>query len=125
MSPILRKVSLFLSILPILLLAVAHPARAEESVRLNVAVYLDTNGDKIMSDGEGIENVLVIVDVDGHRQARSTRGGLVSFTLPYANIQTIHVEVPYFALADEVKPRDNLAEVDFRLKSPELPVYLP
>jgi len=116
------KLFLFLCVL---VFTLAPSARAEESVRLEVAVYLDINGDKIMSDGEGITNVTVIVDVDGHRQAKSTNNGLVIFSLPYANIQTIHVEVPYFALADEVKPKDNLAQVNFRLKSPELPVYLP
>ena len=78
-----------------------------------------------MSDGEGIDNVPVYTDVDGQRQVKIMARGKLIFSLPYANVERLKVEIPYLAVAEEIKPKDNQAQVIFRLKSPELPVYLP
>lgn len=100
-------------------------ALAEEAVRVEVFAYVDINGDKLMNAGEGIDNVPVFVDVDGQRQVKVMDGGKVTFSLPYANVEIVKVEIPYLAVGEEIRPKDNVAEVSFRFNAPELPVYLP
>ncbi len=98
-----------------------------QATRVEILIYLDINGDKLMSDGEGIENLPVIADVNGQRQVKMSQGGQVIFSLPYANSENLRIEIPYLALAEEAKTdsKTGLAKVEFRLVSPELPVYLP
>jgi hypothetical protein len=104
----------------------AKPAQAQQSTRLTVYAYVDINADKMMNDGEGIDLIPVYVEVDGQRQAKIADEGKVTFSLPYVNIETIKVEIPYLAMGEEVDPDDELvAVVAFRVKAPELPVYLP
>jgi hypothetical protein len=121
---IVLAVVLFATIGVILFLLV-DGAAADEPTRLTVLVYLDINGDKLMSEGEGIERLTVIADVDSQRQAKSLQGGQADFSLPYSKLTDIRIEVPYLALAKEVNLKDDQAEIGFRLESPELPVYLP
>jgi len=116
---------LFASVFLLASMANAAAAASTEAVRVEVIAYVDTNGDKLMSDGEGIDNIPVYVDVDGQRQVKIMERGKLIFSLPYANVERLKVEIPYLAVAEEIKPKDNQAQVIFRLKSPELPVYLP
>ena len=131
LSRIQVSTGIFFLLIGILLFPVvaanAGAQAADQATRVVVSVYLDINGDKLMSEGEGIENLPVIADVDGQRQIKMTQGGQAAFSLPYANTENLRIEVPYLALADEAKANDKtgLAQVAFRLVSPELPIYLP
>ena len=124
MPKTIRWILILILAVPILVAAPGAAAQ-ENTTRLSVLVYLDINGDKLMSEGEGIERLTVIADVDGQRQAKVLQGGQAHFSLPYPELTNIRIEVPYLALADENQPKEREAEVRFRLESPELPVYLP
>jgi hypothetical protein len=124
--PKIKKMVGIVLLLGVILVPVMRVKAVGQATRVSIAVYLDINGDKLMSAGEGIENLPVIVDVDGQRQNKMTRGGQVDFSLPYANTDNLRIEVSYLALAAEVTTdKDGVARVEFRLTAPELPVYLP
>jgi hypothetical protein len=115
---------IFLSIV-FLVLAIVPSARAEEAVRLEVRAFVDFNGDKLISAGEGIENAAVIITAGERSQTKLLEKGKATFSLPYLDVEAIQVEIPYLALGEEAKPKDGQALVQFRLDAPELPVYLP
>ncbi|MBT3391381.1 MAG: hypothetical protein HN413_13345 [Chloroflexi bacterium] len=102
-----------------------NPVWATQSTRLTIYAYVDINSDKMMSDGEGIDRIPIYVEVEGQRQAKIAENGKITFSLPYAIIQAIKVEIPYLAVAEEVQPKDEQAVVSFRIQAPEFPVYLP
>lgn len=124
----MRKLLPFGLLVLVTLIAIAiipDPAQAQQSTRLTVYAYVDINGDKMMNEGEGIDLIPVYVEVDGQRQAKIAEEGKLTFSLPYVDIETIKVEIPYLAMGEEVEPDDGQAVVSFRIKAPELPVYLP
>ena len=85
MSKLQKVLRLFLLVGIILTpaaVAKAGTQAADQATRVVVSVYLDINGDKLMSEGEGIENLPVIADVDGLRQIKMTQGGQATFSLP-------------------------------------------
>ena len=115
----------FIFTLVFLATSIAPSAQAEEAVRVEVVAFVDSNGDKLMSRGEGLENAAVILTVGDHSQVKMLEAGKVTFSLPYADVEEVRVEIPYLAVGEETKPRDGVAQVKFRLTAPELPVYLP
>ncbi len=100
-------------------------AQQEEAVRVEVFAFVDRNGDKLMSQSEGIENTPIILTVGDRSQVKILKEGRVTFSLPYAEVEEVRVEIPYLAIGDESKPRNGVAQIKFRLDPPELPVYLP
>ena len=122
----MKRILLWLLVLLLALAALASSVHAqEEAIRVEVFAFVDRNGDKLMSRGEGIENTPVFLTVGAHSQVRSLVGGKVTFSLPYAEVDEVRVEIPYLAVGEESRPRDGVAQVKFRLDAPELPVYLP
>jgi hypothetical protein len=124
MNPKRRKQALLLMVL-FSLITIVPSARAEEAVRLEVRAFVDFNGDKLISAGEGIENAAVIITAGERSQTKLLEKGKATFSLPYLDVEAIQVEIPYLALGEEAKPKDGQALVQFRLDAPELPVYLP
>lgn len=105
--------------------AVSAAHAQEQAVRVEVSAFIDFNGDKLMSRGEGLESAAVLLTVGDHTQVKTLKTGKAVFSLPYAEVDEVRVEIPYLALGDETRPRDGIAQVKFRLEAPELPVYLP
>lgn len=119
------KRMLLIFILVFLVTPIVRSAQAEEAVRVEVTAFVDSNGDKLMSRGEGLESAAVILTVGDHSQVKSLEAGKVTFSLPYADVEEVRVEIPYLAVGEETRPKDGVAQVKFRLAAPELPVYLP
>ena len=119
------RVVLFLILILSLVIAPSARANSEETVRVEVTAFVDFNGDKLMNAGEGIENAVVLVSVGERSQAKTLEGGRANFSLPYPQVETVQVEIPYLALGEEARSREGTAQVQFRLDAPELPVYLP
>jgi hypothetical protein len=99
------------------------------TLTLRVLIYIDTNRDKMMGEGEGADDVLVIaVTADRRWSGRAfTRSGEATIPLPVLPAGTeIQVQVPYLHRSGTFKvPREGGILAEIRLPQPELPVYLP
>ena len=122
----MKRILLWALVVLLALAALASSVQAqEEAIRVEVFAFVDRNGDKLMSRGEGIENTPVFLTVGDRGQVGVLREGKVVFSLPYVEVTEVRVEIPYLAIGEETRPRDGVAQTKFRLDPPELPVYLP
>ncbi len=121
----MRKRILFL----VVLLSLVSLAAGKVPARLEVLLYLDANGDRLMNTGEGVQGVPVLLKIDGDvEDQRLTQDGRVVFPLGYPLDENsrIQVEIPYLATAQKVSVGNTeTLRAEFRLDAPELPVYLP
>ena len=97
---------------------------------LRVLIYVDVNGDRLMGEQEGADDVLVLAGTaDGHWQGQAyTNEGEASIPLPALPPGTeVQVRVPYLHRSGRLKvPRDGGSiEAEIRLLLPKYPVYLP
>ncbi len=124
------KQRFFLLVLALLGLGLLVPhVRAADGVRVEVRVYLDVNGDRVMSAGEGVSGLPVTLRL-GERapQTRLTEDGLAVFPLGAWTAQDgeAQVDIPYLAASERVKiAKEGATVIEFRLPAPEIPVYLP
>ena len=122
----MKRILLWLLVLLLALAALASGSqRKRKRSASRFSLLWTRNGDKLFSRGEGLENAVVFLTVGDHSQVKALVGGKVTFSLPYAEVDEVRVEIPYLAVGEESRPRDGVAQVKFRLDAPELPVYLP
>ena len=96
---------------------------------LRVVVYVDTNNDHIMEQGEGVEGLRIVVATDGWTAEQWTRGGEVWFWMPadLAAGSEVQVNAPYLHQSEVFStPRDGRqVQIDMLLKAPNYPIFLP
>ena len=98
---------------------------------LRVLVYVDENGDHLMSPQEGADYLEVLfMEGDFDRLgSRYTKDGIATFCIhPGLYGERLLVQLPYLHKAQEITIPSSLSEdveVWFKLDQPELPLYLP
>ena len=96
---------------------------------LRVVVYVDTNNDHLMEQGEGVEGLRIVVSAGGWTAEQWTRGGEVWFWMP-ADLPAgseVQINAPYLHQSEVFStPRDGRqVQIDMLLKAPNYPIFLP
>ncbi len=96
---------------------------------LRVVVYVDTNNNHLMEQGEGVEGLRMVVSANGWAAEQWTRGGEVWFWIPadLAAGSEVQINAPYLHQSKIFSvPRDGRqVQVDILLKAPNYPIFLP
>ena len=98
-------------------------------LNLHVEVYLDTNKDNLFEFGEGVDNLLLLVNAGRWAAQAILQDGEVWLALPSDLIpgSDVQVQAPYLHWSDVLrapKPGEIL-EATLRLVLPQFPVSLP
>jgi hypothetical protein len=98
-------------------------------LNLHVVVYLDVNQDNLLEFGEGVDDLLLLINAEGFSTQVILHNGEAWLALPYDSSpgSDVQVQAPYLHWSDLLsapKPGEIL-EASLRLNVPQFPVFLP
>jgi hypothetical protein len=98
-------------------------------LNLHIVVYLDTNQDNIFESGEGVNDVLLLVNIGAWKEKIILQDGEAWLALPpdLSSGSDVQVQSPYLHWSDmlHVPKPGEILETSLRLDLPQFPVSLP